>query len=85
MMVASAPDAHAMDLALGQAHLVMSDKMGAVVAMGQDAPMPADGMEYQVWLMMDDGASMPGPMFMPYERRRVHDDDAHARWMAWLA
>ena len=65
MMVTSAPDAHAMDLSLGQAHLVVSDKMGAVVAMGQDAPMPAEGMEYQVWLMMDDGAVMPGPTFAP--------------------
>jgi len=65
MMVTSAPDAHSMDLSLGNAHLVMSDKMDAVVAMGQDAPMPKVGMEYQLWLMMDDGKAMPGPTFMP--------------------
>lgn len=65
MMVTTAPDAHSMDLKLGKAHLVMSASMGAVVAMGDDAPMPADGMEYQVWLMMEDGSSHPGPTFMP--------------------
>jgi anti-sigma-K factor RskA len=65
MMVASAPDAHTMDLELGNAHLVVSDKMDGVAAMGQDAPMPADGMEYQMWLMMEDGTTAPGPTFMP--------------------
>lgn len=66
MMVTTAPDAHAMDLGLGQSHLVMSDSMGAVVAMGDNAPMPASGMEYQLWLMMEDGSSHPGPTFMPH-------------------
>ena len=66
-MVTTAPDAHSMDLDLGAAHLVMSDKMDGVVAMGQAAPMPQDGMEYQLWLMMDDGKSMPGPTFVPEE------------------
>lgn len=65
MMVTSAPDAHSMDLGLGNAHLVMSDKLDAVVAMGQGAPIPKDGMEYQLWLVMDDGKAMPGPTFMP--------------------
>ncbi len=65
MMVTSAPDAHAMDLELGSAHLVMSERMDAVVVMGDDAPMPHDGMEYQLWLVMDDGKAMPGPTFMP--------------------
>jgi hypothetical protein len=65
MMVTTAPDAHSMDLGLGTSHLVMSASMGAVAVMGNDAPMPADGMEYQVFLMMDDGSSMAGPTFMP--------------------
>jgi anti-sigma-K factor RskA len=65
MMVTSAPDAHSMDLELGASHLVMSERMGAVVVMGQDAPAPTDGMEYQLWLVMDDGSTMPGPTFMP--------------------
>ncbi|WP_061964291.1 anti-sigma factor [Demequina aurantiaca] len=65
MMVTTAPDAHSMDLDLGASHLVMSAKMDGVVAMGHDAPMPDKGMEYQLWLMMDDGKSMPGPTFMP--------------------
>lgn len=65
MMVTTAPDAHSMDLDLGTSHLVMSDKMDGVVAMGQGAPMPQKGMEYQLWLMMDDGQSMPGPTFTP--------------------
>ncbi|WP_430867174.1 anti-sigma factor [Demequina aurantiaca] len=65
MMVTSAPDAHAMDLDLGASHLVMSVRMDTVVAMGQAAPMPDKGMEYQLWLMMDDGKAMPGPTFMP--------------------
>jgi len=65
MMVTTAPDAHSMDLDLGASHLVMSAKMDGVVAMGQEAPMPSKGMEYQLWLMMDDGSPMPGPTFMP--------------------
>lgn len=65
MMVASAPDAHAMDLGLGQAHLVMSEKLESVAAMGEDCPQPKDGMEYQLWLVMEDGSKMAGPTFMP--------------------
>ncbi|WP_062522814.1 anti-sigma factor [Demequina silvatica] len=65
MMVTSAPDAHAMDLGLGSAHLVMSDKMGSVVAMGEDCPEPEDGMEYQLWVVMEDGSKHAGPTFMP--------------------
>jgi anti-sigma-K factor RskA len=65
MMVASAPDAHSMDLDLGASHVVVSDRMSAVVAMGQGAPAPEDGMEYQLWLLMSDGSAMPGPTFMP--------------------
>ena len=65
MMVTTAPDAHSMDLALGTSHVVMSESMSAVVVMGDEAPMPADGMEYQVFLMMEDGSSMPGPAFTP--------------------
>lgn len=65
MMVSSAPDAHSMELGLGASHLIMSERMQSVALMGQDAPMPADGMEYQLWLVMDDGNLMPGPTFMP--------------------
>lgn len=65
MMVASAPDAHSMDLDLGASHVVVSDRMSAVVAMGQGAPPPDHGMEYQLWLLMSDGSAMPGPTFMP--------------------
>lgn len=65
MMVTSAPDAHAMDLALGNAHLVMSEKMHGVVVMGADVPMPDPGMEYQAWLVMADGTYTAGPTFMP--------------------
>ncbi|WP_062301129.1 anti-sigma factor [Demequina subtropica] len=65
MMVTSAPDAHSMDLGLGSAHLVMSDKMSSVVAMGEDCPEPDDGMEYQLWVVMADGSKHAGPTFMP--------------------
>ncbi|WP_062377108.1 anti-sigma factor [Demequina pelophila] len=65
MMVASAPDAHSMDLDLGRSHLVMSDRMASAVVMGDDCPYPKDGMEYQLWLVMDDGTKMAGPTFMP--------------------
>jgi len=65
MMVTTAPDAHTMPLSLGTAHLVMSSSMDGVAVMGQDAPMPADGMEYQLWVMMDDGSAVAGPVFMP--------------------
>ena len=65
MMVASAPDAHSMDLDLGTGHLVMSDRMSAVVAMGEDCPTPRDGMEYQLWVVMEDGSKHAGPTFMP--------------------
>lgn len=65
MMVSSAPDAHSMELGLGSSHLVMSERMQSVALMGLDAPMPAEGMEYQLWLVLDDGQMMPGPTFMP--------------------
>lgn len=65
MTVASAPDAHSVELPLGQSHVVMSDRMGEVAIMGHDAPMPAKGMEYQLWLVLNDGHAMPGPTFMP--------------------
>ncbi|WNM23487.1 anti-sigma factor [Demequina capsici] len=65
MMIASAPDAESMDMDLGATHVVVSDRMDGVALMGADTPMPADGMEYQLWLMMDDGTVMAGPTFMP--------------------
>ncbi|WP_062297385.1 anti-sigma factor [Demequina maris] len=65
MMVTSAPDAKSMDLGLGTAHLVVSEKMSSVVAMGDDCPHPKDGMAYQLWLVMDDGSKEAGPTFMP--------------------
>lgn len=65
MKVTSAPDATSMDMDLGQSYLVMSDRMDSVVAMGHDAPMPTTGMEYQLWLVMDDGSSHADPTFIP--------------------
>ena len=65
MMVASAPDTASMDLDLGAAHLVVSERMGEVAAMRYGAPMPTKGMEYQRWLVMDDGSAHPGPTIMP--------------------
>jgi anti-sigma-K factor RskA len=65
MMVASAPDAASMDLELGASHLVISKRMEAAATMGYGAPMPTKGMEYQLWLVMDDGSAHPGPTFMP--------------------
>ncbi len=65
MMVSSAPDAHSMELGLGSSHVVMSERMQSVALMGLDAPMPADGMEYQLWLVLDNGQTMAGPTFMP--------------------
>jgi anti-sigma-K factor RskA len=67
MMVTSAPDAYSMDLALGASHVVMSSQMEAVVAMGKDVPMPAEGMAYQLWLVMDDGTPMPASTFVPQD------------------
>jgi hypothetical protein len=65
MMVASAPDARSVDLGLGSAHVVTSARMGSIVAMGDDCPDPKPGMEYQLWLVMEDGAKVAGPTFMP--------------------
>jgi anti-sigma-K factor RskA len=65
MMVSSAPDAHTMELGLGSSHLVMSERMRGVALMGVETPAPADGMEYQLWLVLDGGEMMPGPTFMP--------------------
>ncbi|PKQ14209.1 MAG: hypothetical protein CVT68_13055, partial [Actinobacteria bacterium HGW-Actinobacteria-8] len=75
MMVSSAPDAHTMELGLGSSHLVMSDRMQGVALMGLDAPKPAEGMEYQLWLALDDGQMIPGPTFMP---------DADGEFMAMM-
>ena len=65
VMLSSAPDAHSMELGLGSSHLVMSNHMDEVAVMGHDAPMPADGMEYQLWFVMADGTAVAGPTFMP--------------------
>jgi len=65
VMLSSAPDAHSMELGLGSSHLVMSNNMDEVAVMGHEAPMPADGMEYQLWFVMADGTSVAGPTFMP--------------------
>ncbi|MFW2513665.1 anti-sigma factor domain-containing protein [Demequina sp. SO4-13] len=65
MMVTSAPDARTMDLDLGNGHVVKSERMDGLALMGAAAPMPADGMEYQVWLVMEDGTAVPGPTFVP--------------------
>ena len=65
MMVSSAPDAHTMELGLGSSHLVMSERMHGVALMGVDAPAPADGMEYQLWLVLASGQKVPGPTFTP--------------------
>ena len=65
MMLSSAPDAHSMDLPLGSSHLVMSEHMDEVAVMGHGAPMPPDGMEYQLWFVLADGTAVAGPTFMP--------------------
>lgn len=65
VMLASAPDAHSMELDLGSSHVVMSDHMDEVAVMGHETPMPAEGMEYQLWFVMDDGSAVAGPTFMP--------------------
>jgi len=65
VMLSSAPDAHSMDLPLGSSHLVMSEHMDEVAIMGHGAPMPADGMEYQLWFVMADGTAVAGPTLMP--------------------
>ncbi|NYI41907.1 anti-sigma factor [Demequina lutea] len=65
VMLSTAPDAHSMELGLGSSHLVMSNHMDEVAVMGHDAPMPADGMEYQLWFVMADGTPVAGPTFMP--------------------
>jgi anti-sigma-K factor RskA len=75
MMVSSAPDAHTMELGLGSSHLVMSERMRGVALMGLDAPAPAEGLEYQLWLVLDDGEMVPGPTFMP---------DADGEFMAMM-
>jgi len=76
MMVSSAPDAHTMELVgLGSSHLVMSERMSGVALMGLDAPAPAEGMEYQLWLVLADGQMVPGPTFMP---------DADGEFMAMM-
>ncbi len=65
VILSSAPDAHSMALGIGSSHVVMSEHMEAVAVMGHAAPMPADGMEYQLWFVMYDGTEAPGPTFMP--------------------
>lgn len=71
MMIASAPDAHSMDLELGSTHIVVSDRMEAFAVMGTSTPMPDKGMEYQLWLVMADGTKIAGPTFMPGDDGKV--------------
>ncbi|MDE0573458.1 anti-sigma factor [Demequina sp. B12] len=67
MMVTSAPDATSMDLELGAGHVVTSARMESLAVMGANAPMPEDGMAYQVWLVMADGTKVAGPTFVPHD------------------
>lgn len=67
MMVTSAPDATSMDLELGAGHVVTSARMESLAVMGANAPMPEDGMAYQVWLVLTDGTKVAGPTFMPHD------------------
>ena len=59
MLIISAPDAHTMSVPLGRSSLVMSEDYAGAVLMGDTAPMPAKGTEYQIWMGHDgrhDGA-----------------------------
>jgi len=65
MRIISAEDAHTMSVPLGHSSFVMSESYGGAVLMGDAAPMPTAGMEYQVWMGHANGAPEPGPTFMP--------------------
>ncbi len=65
MRIISAEDAHTMTVPLGQSSFIMSQTYGGAVLMGDEAPMPSPGKEYQVWMSHADGTSEAGPAFMP--------------------
>ena len=65
MRIISAPDAHTETLPLGRSSLVMSEDYAGAVLMGDTAPMPAKGTEYQIWMGHADGTAAPGPCFVP--------------------
>lgn len=67
MSVASSEDMEAISLDLGSGKVMVSDEMNSVALMGTEAGMPEDGMEYQLWLVMDDGTIEAGPTFTPRE------------------
>ncbi|GMA36969.1 hypothetical protein GCM10025876_31730 [Demequina litorisediminis] len=46
---------------------MVSAEQGSVALLGSAAPLPDDGTEYQVWLVMADGSVLPGPTFVPHD------------------
>ncbi len=65
MRIISASDAHTMSVPLGRSSFIMSASYGGAVLMGDTAPMPDPGTEYQLWMTHADGTSEAGPAFMP--------------------
>ena len=65
MLIISAPDARTMSVPLGRSSLVMSEDYAGAVLMGDTAPMPTKGTEYQIWMGRADGTAAPGPCFVP--------------------
>lgn len=65
MRIMSAPDAQSVAVPLGRSTFVMSESFNGALLMGDLAPMPAGGMEYQVWTSHGGDDMEPGPTFMP--------------------
>ncbi|WP_159449609.1 anti-sigma factor domain-containing protein [Demequina sp. NBRC 110057] len=63
--VAGASDMEAMAMDLGTGRLMVSAETGSVALLGSSAPVPDEGREYQVWLVMRDGTVVAGPTFTP--------------------
>lgn len=70
--VASAPDAEvmALDMMGTTARVVVSHDLDACVLLASSLPMPAKGMDYQVWRVMADGEEESAGTFTP-------DPDGH--------
>ncbi len=66
MSILSAPDAKTMDMPWGDgSYVVVSDSRRGAIVMMHEIAMPADGNEYQVWMVLADGTAVPSSTFMP--------------------
>ncbi len=67
MEITAAPDAHlmALDVPGATTRLVVSNEMDKGAVLASDLPTPANGREYHLWSVIDDGTMKSAATFVP--------------------